>query len=200
MKALNVLLFDGFTTMDALGPAEALSRVREGKQKCYEIEYFSVAGGLAGSSTGAKIWTRKLSEISKFDVLLVPGGFAVRKLTHKSEFIAILGELARRHEYVITACTGSVLLAKTGLLDGMEATSNKLSWRWATSEALNVRWIRAARWCVSGKFYANSGMSAGIARLWVLSRIRTGETRRSVSLGRWSMCGIATKTRSCFKF
>ena len=115
-----------------------------------------------GSSTNAKIWTRKLDEMAKFNVLLVPGGFAARELAHESEFIAILGELARRHEYVITACTGSVLLAKTGLLDGMEATSNKLSWQWATSEALNVRWIRAARWCVSGKFYTGSGVSAGI--------------------------------------
>ncbi len=105
-----------------------------------------------GSSTSAKIWTRKLDEIAKFDVLLVPGGFAARELAHESGFIAILGELARRHEYVITACTGSVLLAKTGLLDGMEATSNKLPWQRATSEALNVRSIRAARWCVSGKF------------------------------------------------
>jgi DJ-1/pfpI family protein len=52
MKVLNVLLYDGFTTMDALGPAEALSRAREGKQKCYEIEYFSVAGGLAGKQYG----------------------------------------------------------------------------------------------------------------------------------------------------
>ena len=159
MKALNVLLFDGFTTMDALGPAEALSRAREGEQKCYEIEYFSVAGGLVGSSTNAKIWTRKLDEMAKFNVLLVPGGFAARELANEDEFIAILGELARRHEYVITACTGSVLLAKTGFLGGMEATSNKLSWRWAT---LNVRWIRAARWCVSGKFYTSSGVSAGI--------------------------------------
>ena len=115
-----------------------------------------------GSSTSAKIWMRKLDEMVKFDVLLVPGGFAARKLAHEDEFIAILGELARRHEYVITACTGSVLLAKTGFLGGMEATSNKVSWQWATSEALNVRWIRAARWCVSGKFYTSSGVSAGI--------------------------------------
>ena len=115
-----------------------------------------------GSSTRAKIWTRKLDEMVKFDVLLVPGGFAARKLAHKSEFIAILGELARRREYVITACTGSVLLAKTGYLDGMEATSNKLSWQWATSVAQNVRWIRAAGRCVSGKFYTSSGVSAGI--------------------------------------
>nr|WP_314240205.1 DJ-1/PfpI family protein [uncultured Campylobacter sp.] len=162
MKAVNVLLFDGFTTMDALGPAEALSRALEGERKCYEIEYFSVAGGLVGSSTNAKIWTRKLSEIAKFDVLLVPGGFAARELAHEGEFIAALGELARRHEYVIAVCTGSVLLAKTGLLDGMEATSNKLSWRWATSEVPSVRWVRAARWCVSGKIYTSSGVSAGI--------------------------------------
>ena len=39
MKAVNVLLFEGFTTMDALWPAEALSRAQEGGRKCYEIEY-----------------------------------------------------------------------------------------------------------------------------------------------------------------
>ena len=162
MRAVNVLLFEGFTTMDALGPAEALSRALEGGRKCYEIEYFSVAGGLVGSSTSAKIWTRKLDEMAKFDVLIVPGCFAARELAYDGEFIAILGELARRHEHVITACTGSVLLAKTGLLGGMEVTSNKLSWQWATSEAPSVRWMRAARWCVSRKFYTGSGVSAGI--------------------------------------
>lgn len=162
MKALNVLLFDGFTTMDALGPAEALSRAREGERKCYEIEYFSATGGLVGSSTSAKIWTRKLDEMAKFDVLTVPGGFAARELAHESEFIATLGELARRREYVITACMSPVLLAKTGFLGGMEATSNKLSWQWVTLDALNVRWIRAAGRCVSGKFYTSSGVSAGI--------------------------------------
>ena len=97
MKAVNVLLYEGFTTMDALGPAEVLSRAREGERKCYEIEYFSVFGGLVGSSTNAKIWTRKLSEIAKFDVLLVPGGFAVRELAHDSEFIAALGFIADMH-------------------------------------------------------------------------------------------------------
>nr|WP_314127807.1 DJ-1/PfpI family protein [uncultured Campylobacter sp.] len=162
MKALNVLLYDGFTTIDALGPAEALSRALDDGRKCYEIEYFSATGGLVGGSTNAKIWTRKLDDMAKFDVLLVPGGFAARELTHESGFIAILGELAGRHDHVIAVCTGSVLLAKTGLLDGMEATSNKLSWQWATSEAPGVRWIRGARWCVSGKFYTGSGVSAGI--------------------------------------
>ena len=46
MRAVNVLLYEGFTTMDALGPAEALSRALEGEQKCYEIEYFSATGAV----------------------------------------------------------------------------------------------------------------------------------------------------------
>ena len=142
--------------MDVLGPAEALSRALDDGRKCYEIEYFSATGGLVGGSTSAKIWTRKLDEMAKFNVLLVPGGFAVRELAHESEFIAALGDLSRRHYHVIAVCTGSILLAKTGLLDGMEATSNKLSWQWVTSEAPSARWVRAARWCVSGKFYTGS--------------------------------------------
>ena len=146
MKAVNILLYEGFTTMDTLGPAEALSQAREGERKCYEIEYFSVAGGLVGSSTSAKIWTRKLDEIAKFDVLLVPGGFAARELAHDGEFIAILGELAHRHDRVITVCTGSVLLAKTGLLDGIEATSNKLSWELCRSEERRVGKECRSRW------------------------------------------------------
>ena len=47
-------------------------------------------------------------------------------------------------------------------MDDIDATSNKLSWQWVTSEAPDVRWIRAARWCVSGKIYTSSGVSAGI--------------------------------------
>ena len=40
MKALNVLLFDGFTTIDALGPAEAPVLAHDGERKYCEIEYF----------------------------------------------------------------------------------------------------------------------------------------------------------------
>jgi DJ-1/pfpI family protein len=45
MKALNVLLFDGFTTIDALGPVEAPVLAHDGERKCYEIEYFGLLAG-----------------------------------------------------------------------------------------------------------------------------------------------------------
>ena len=95
MKAVNVLLFDGFTTMDALGPAEALSRALEGEQKCYEIEYFSVAGGLVGSSTSAKIWTRKLDEMTKFDLLLVSDDLTVCLKIPASRLLSLQNQKCR---------------------------------------------------------------------------------------------------------
>ena len=59
-------------------------------------------------------------------------------------------------------CTGSALLAKTGLLDGKKATSNKKAFDWATSFGDNVQWIKEARWTVDGKYYTSSGVSAGM--------------------------------------
>ena len=83
MRAVNVLLYEGFTTMDALGPAEALSPAREGKRKCYEIEYF---GLLAGSrvAKSVKIWTQKLDEMAKMSVLLVSGDLTACRKTPTS--------------------------------------------------------------------------------------------------------------------
>jgi DJ-1/pfpI family protein len=94
MRAVNVCFLTDLPRWTRWGLPRRLSLAREGERKCYEIEYFSVEGGLVGSSTGAKIWTRKLDEIAKFGVFLVPGGFAARELAHDSEFIAALGELA----------------------------------------------------------------------------------------------------------
>ena len=60
------------------------------------------------------------------DVLLVRGGMSIRTLVNDEEFIRQLTLAANSASYVLTVCTGSALLAKTGLLDGWQATSKLL--------------------------------------------------------------------------
>ena len=53
-------------------------------------------------------------------------------------------------------------MAKTGLLDNCEATSNKIAFEWVKSIGKNVKWKNKARWVIDKKFYTSSGVSAGI--------------------------------------
>jgi Transcriptional regulator containing an amidase domain and an AraC-type DNA-binding HTH domain len=158
MKSINVILFDNFTTLDALGPAEVLSKL----SGLYELHFFSLNGGLVTSSTATQIHTEKLDCLGQTDVLLVPGGWGTRELVNNEVFIEKLKQLASGSDRVLCVCTGSVLLARTGLLNGRNATSNKLSWNWVIAQNENVHWVKKARWVVDGKYYTSSGITAGI--------------------------------------
>lgn len=92
-------------------------------------------------------------------------------------FIGALRKAAEESVYCLTVCTGSALLAKTGLLDGMSATSNKRAFDWAVSVHPNVRWQRRARWVSDGKYYSSSGVSAGIDMALGFIRDRSGEEK-----------------------
>jgi transcriptional regulator GlxA family with amidase domain len=63
---------------------------------------------------------------------------------------------------VLTVCTGSALLARTGLLSGRRATSNKRAFDWVVEQDRGVLWKRKARWIRDDKYYTSSGVSAGI--------------------------------------
>ncbi|MCD8212827.1 MAG: DJ-1/PfpI family protein, partial [Campylobacter sp.] len=108
------------------------------------------------------ISTLKFSEIKNYDILLIPGGFGSRKFVGDRQFIENLKKLAQKSEFVLCVCTGSVLLAKTELLNGKIATSNKSSWDWVVLQNEKVNWVKNARWVRDGKFYSSSGVAAGM--------------------------------------
>ena len=95
-------------------------------------------------------------------VLLVPGGMATRTLVADRSYIATLADWATQSAWTLTVCTGSALLAATGLLDGLPATSNKTAFDWVRGVRPQVAWQGRARWVQSGKFYTASGVSAGM--------------------------------------
>ena len=85
-----------------------------------------------------------------------------RTLVNDARFINEIRSIAEDSEYVLTVCTGSALLAKTGLLDYRNATTNKMAFNWVESNGANVKWDRDARWVVDGKYYTSAGVSAGL--------------------------------------
>jgi transcriptional regulator GlxA family with amidase domain len=93
--------------------------------------------------------------------------------------------LKRRAEalrIVATVCTGSFLLARTGLLDRRKATSNKRAFQEVNTYAPKVQWIAKARWVEDGKYFTFSGVSAGMDMvLAVIAKLCGRETSLEIA-------------------
>ena len=176
---VGVLLFDDFETLDVFGPVEILGRLKE----FYVINFYSLPGGQIKNSHGVSISTEALEEINDgVDILLIPGGHGTRKETDNILLIDKIRTISVLSKFVLTVCTGSALLAKTGLLDGRKATSNKKAFDWVITNGKNVNWLRKSRWTVDDKYYTSSGVSAGMdMTLGFLSDLHGKEFARQVA-------------------
>jgi putative intracellular protease/amidase len=154
---INCLLFNDFETLDLFGPVEVFGKIEE-----YNIKYYSMNGGSIISRQNAQINTENISNMDLNDILIIPGGKGTRILINNNQFIQKLKNIVEKSEWCLTVCTGSALLAKTGLLDNCNATTNKIAFEWVKDNGINVNWKYKARWVVDKKYYTSSGISAGI--------------------------------------
>lgn len=155
----NIILFPDFETLDVFGPVEVFGKVEN-----WSLRYYSMQGGLISNRDNLRIETVTIDKFNPegINVLFIPGGLGTRKEIDNNEFIKRIKFLAKYCQYVFTVCTGSALLAKTGLLNGKEATSNKRAFNWVMDSSDKVIWKRQARWVIDDKYYTSSGISAGI--------------------------------------
>ncbi len=155
--SVNVLLFPGFETLDAFGPAAILGRLPDARPR-----FVSARGGEIAGSRGVRVVTDPVGEADPDGALLLPGGIGTRELARDAAFTGLVRRVSERAAYCLSVCTGSALLAACGALDGRRATSNKRAFGWARSLGPSVLWRGAARWTADGKFYTSSGVSAGM--------------------------------------
>ena len=178
MTDFNIVLFDDFETLDAFGPAEIIGKM----PKTYNLEYFSLNGGLVMSSQRIQTQTRPFDEMNTGGILLIPGGMGTRVLVDDLDFIGRLAFAAYAAKFVLTVCTGAALLAKTNLLNGKRATSNKKAFDWVQLTNKDVIWEKKARWVVDDRFYTSSGVSAGMdMTLGFISDLHGGDTAQNLA-------------------
>ena len=154
-----ILLFDDFETLDVFGPVEIFGRLKDH----YRISFLSETGGLVKNNHGVAVQSEKINSLKiDYDIFLIPGGYGTRREVDNKPFISQVKDISLSSKFVLTVCTGTAILARTGLLDGKRATSNKRAFDWVTTQGEHVNWIRKARWTKDEKFYTSAGVSAGM--------------------------------------
>lgn len=157
--SIGAVLFTEFELLDVYGPLEMFGLLEQRAK----ITVVGQQKGAIVSSCGVSGFSdATMTEAAGFDILLVPGGVGIRHQLNSPVFLTDLRRLAEGAKIVCTVCTGSALLAKTGLLDGKKATTNKRVFKAIAAMAPKVNWLAEARWVEDEKFFTSSGVSAGM--------------------------------------
>ncbi len=182
LRTLGVVLFEGFELLDVFGPLEAWGMLAVMGQ-C-KITTVAERSGVVTSAQGPKaIAEFGFGDCPHLDLMLLPGGIGTRKEISNQTLLDWLKARGEKAEVVTTVCTGTAILAHTGLLDGRRATTNKRAFKWVAEQSAKVNWIREARWVEDGKFATLSGVSAGIdMALAVMARLYGAETAEKIAI------------------
>ena len=156
---IGVVLFEGFELLDVFGPLEMFGNYPDD----FKIVIVAEKAGLVASAQGPQSKVEQVfADDLQYDILLVPGGQGARAEVNNSVLLKWVTDQAKLAEYVTSVCTGSAILAKAGLLDGLRATGNKMNFSFVVSQGPKVDWVKEARWVEHDKFFTSSGVSAGM--------------------------------------
>lgn len=185
---LGVILYPGFELLDVFGPLEMFASV--GRERLVIHMVAQQAGPVpAGTVADGPIGPRVIADYGfddapQLDLLLIPGGIGTFPELANEKLMAFLRERSARAQITASVCTGSALLAKSGVLDGHRATSNKQVFSLASAQSSAVKWIEAARWVEDGAMVTSSGVSAGMdMALAIIARLFGNEAAEAIAIG-----------------
>jgi transcriptional regulator GlxA family with amidase domain len=174
---ISILVFDGLTALDAIGPYEVLRSVPG-----WEVSFVGKEPGEIRTDSGSLGLTADygLADRPIADVLLVPGGEGNRALLGDAEVLDWVRDVDRDSRWTTSVCTGSLVLGAAGLLEGRRATGH-----WMYLEPLRAFGAEpeVGRWVEDGKYLTAAGVSAGIdMALHLVAREAGPEVAQSVQL------------------
>ncbi|KAI9290568.1 class I glutamine amidotransferase-like protein [Neoconidiobolus thromboides FSU 785] len=181
---IGLVIYKEFTLLDLVGPAEVFS---DNSGLFETVTIGENSNGTVGSKSNTLLFNTKLSMEEaiqqEFDILVLPGADSNGlKILDNDKFINNYKELCGKAKVVFTICTGSLLLAKTGLIDNINATTNKQAYPKYTPNYPNVKWIYHARWVHNKKYITSSGITAGTdAAMYIFSLIKGDESAKRYS-------------------
>jgi transcriptional regulator GlxA family with amidase domain len=196
-RNVAVLVFDEVEVLDFCGPFEVFS-VTGRREDLDLFRVYTVAerpGAVAARGGLAVLPPFTLADAPPADVLVVPGGFGTRREMENPAVVAWVRDAAARAEVVLSVCTGALILARAGVLDGLQATTHYGALDLLERVAPETRVLRDHRIVDNGRIVVSAGVSAGIdAALHVVAKLhgrdRALETARYMEYN-WSEAGVA---------
>ena len=125
-RTLAILIFEDVEVLDFCGPFEVFSVAnRFTDPPAFHVFTVAEKAGPVVTRGGLSVNPHhRLADCPQPDLLLVPGGQGTRKEMHNPALIEWIMQASMKAELVLSVCTGALLLAKAGLLDGLEATTH----------------------------------------------------------------------------
>ncbi|NHZ33421.1 DJ-1/PfpI family protein [Massilia rubra] len=168
-RTIGIYVFDDVEVLDFAGPYEVFTcatrmaaKLAPDGEAPFRVRTIGATTAMLRARAGLSVLPEAdFAGAGDIDVLIVPGGVVTNELA-KPDVIAWIAATAGKSELTASVCTGAILLAQAGLLDGQEATTH-----WADVEELRasfplVRVREQRRWIDNGAIVTSGGISAGI--------------------------------------
>ncbi|GAB3519013.1 DJ-1/PfpI family protein [Emticicia fontis] len=183
MKSVAIFIFDEVEVLDFTGPFEIFGVAGKQGGKAGYFDVFTVAEKpkIAARNNLIVEATYTFEDCPTPDILLIPGGggfkpdgtpFGTRREMHNQKLLDWLRAMNEKVELLLSVCTGSLILAKAGLLEGLSATTHFKAIDQMREAAPNTNLYPEERWVDNGRIILSAGVSAGIdMSLYVLSKL-----------------------------
>ena len=172
------LIYDRFTALDITGPHDVLNSV-PGNESVFVAEH---TGPIRNESdTLSMVADARLDDVPEPDIVVVPGGFGNRMLLEHEPLHDWIRSVHETSAWTTSVCTGSLLLAAAGLLDGAPATTH-----WLARDRLAELGAKPVpdRVVEHGKIVTAAGVSSGIdMALHLVRKINGEQIAQAVQLG-----------------
>jgi transcriptional regulator GlxA family with amidase domain len=178
-RTVAILVFEDVEVLDFCGPFEVFSVAgRNRDPKPFRVVLVAEKPGPVTARNGLSVNPHyTLENCPDAELLLVPGGMGTRKLMHNLRVVDWVRERTPGAELVLSVCTGALILAKAGLLDGLEATTHHGAFELLRQTAPDARVREGVRFVDEGCVITSGGIAAGIdMSLYVVARLLGPDT------------------------
>jgi transcriptional regulator GlxA family with amidase domain len=174
MRNTAILIFDDAEVLDFCGPFEVFSVTNElNNYELFNVYTVAERKRTIRAKNGLNVRPDySFRSCPAADILLIPGGSGTRKAMRETRKLSWIKSTAAGSELLLTVCTGSLVLAAAGLLDGLKATTHHEVIPLLRETAPHTEILPAKRFIDNGSVIVSAGISAGIDMcLYVVARL-----------------------------